>query len=736
MDLVPTTSTRIAATLGLSIRVALAAGAVMAVPAFAAGKPADAAFTPFCTSGIAAGETDALGLYEVGGGMLSADLVDPKAAASCLKATPGNLTLAIGATALNLSGGVQYDFAGPQRRIVANTIDPVLCESFYTGSDNLAFTLTNANGDVQGAGNLLRGVTTMSYSVTGGQFTPALAQAAHGPYIACASASAANGVLAGSDPSRVFGSRFEDSADLQVEYLDAQGARIDTMLQTVNTNSVYKVRVTNVGEAPATSIRVREFVPKASGQLTPNMNMTLGTCQREADSSDCAGSDGTLRDDIASLAPGASRTYALQRRVNGNAAVPAASGALTAVAVFADPATTSDENARNNSRNLRIGLVVNGAPTANPQTVATAEDTAIALVLTGSDPEGSALNFITGNASNGTLAGTAPNVTFTPAADFNGTASFTFTVGDGIATSAPATVTINVSAVNDAPRVVAQIADQTQAEGSQFFIDAAPAFADPEGTALTYSATGLPPGISIFPNGTIGGQLSLSASGQYSITVTATENAPTALQVSDTFVLTVSNTNQNPTVAAEIADRTNNEGDVVSASIASSFADADAGDTLSFTVSGGALPPGLSLASDGQITGTLSATASNGSPYSVTVNANDGQGGSVSDTFQWTVNPVNFAPVAVGTLADRNGTVGVFLNIAGSAIRAGFSDPDGDTLEYSATGLPSGVNISPTDGTIIGTPASGTEGTHNVVVTASDGALTATQGFVLTIAAP
>jgi hypothetical protein len=741
MDLVPTNGKRIAASLGLSIRLAVVAGVVIASSAAGAqGKPsADATLVPFCTSGTAHGEADGLGLYEVGGGLLSADLVDAKAAKSCLKATPANLILSIGQTALNLSGGVQYqDIAGPQRRVVATTIDPVLCESYYAGSDNLALTLTNANGDVQGTGNLLRGVLTMSYSVQSGGLVPSLAQAAFGPYIACASASTANPVLSVASPDRIFGARFENNVDLQVEYLDAQGARIDTMVQTVNTNSVYKVRVSNRGEATATGVRIREFVPKPAGSLTPSMNMGLGTCVRDADAGSCAAADGTLRQDVASLAPGASVTYTLNRRVNGSTAVPAASGALTSVAAFVDPSQGYDDNLRDNSRNLRIGLTVNGIPVANAQTLATAEDQAIAIVLTGSDPEGATLNFIAGNATHGTLSGTAPNVTFTPTPDYNGPASFSFTAGDGLATSTAATVTINIAAVNDAPRVAVQLPDITRAEGSLLDLHVGPSFADPEGDAYTLDATGLPPGVNFFPSsGTIGGQLSLSASGDYSITVTATETANPSLSASDTFVLTVSNTNQNPSIVTPFANRINNEGDLVAVGVAANFADADAGDTLAYSVTGGALPPGLALdPSSGLITGTLTATASSGSPYTVTINANDGNGGSVSGSFEWTVNPLNFAPVTVGTLIDRTGTVGSLLNIPGAAIRAGFSDPDGDTLEYSATGLPTGVAISPTDGTIIGVPASGTEGAASVVVTASDGDLSVTQSFTLTISTP
>jgi hypothetical protein len=94
----------------------------------------------------------------------------------------------------------------------------------------------------------------------------------------------------------------------------------------------------------------------------------------------------------------------------------------------------------------------NQPPTADPQSVTTSEDTSLGIVLTGSDPEGSPLgyNIVTGP-SHGTLSGTAPNLTYQPAANYNGADSFTFTVSDGVRTSTPATVSINVIPVNDSP---------------------------------------------------------------------------------------------------------------------------------------------------------------------------------------------------------------------------------------------------------------------------------------------
>ncbi len=59
--------------------------------------------------------------------------------------------------------------------------------------------------------------------------------------------------------------------------------------------------------------------------------------------------------------------------------------------------------------------------------------------------------------TNGTLSGTAPNVTYTPKANYNGPDSFTFKVFDSVLNTSPATISVTVTAVNDAPVADAQV---------------------------------------------------------------------------------------------------------------------------------------------------------------------------------------------------------------------------------------------------------------------------------------
>lgn len=88
---------------------------------------------------------------------------------------------------------------------------------------------------------------------------------------------------------------------------------------------------------------------------------------------------------------------------------------------------------------------VNDAPIAEEQTVAVPVDERGAVVLTGSDVEGDALSFtLASQPGQGELLGTPPVLAYTPPEGFRGTTTFTFTVSDGVTTSAPATVTLVV----------------------------------------------------------------------------------------------------------------------------------------------------------------------------------------------------------------------------------------------------------------------------------------------------
>lgn len=92
------------------------------------------------------------------------------------------------------------------------------------------------------------------------------------------------------------------------------------------------------------------------------------------------------------------------------------------------------------------GTGANAIPVATGQSVSTHENTPLEITLTGNDDDGDSLIFsVSGDPANGTLSGAMPDLIYTPNADFSGDDSFTFTVNDGSATSAQATVSITVT---------------------------------------------------------------------------------------------------------------------------------------------------------------------------------------------------------------------------------------------------------------------------------------------------
>ncbi|MEI7899501.1 MAG: DUF6288 domain-containing protein [bacterium] len=92
---------------------------------------------------------------------------------------------------------------------------------------------------------------------------------------------------------------------------------------------------------------------------------------------------------------------------------------------------------------------VNDAPAALDRSLPVTNNTATAILLTGTDVEGDALTYtVLTQPTHGTLAGSAPNVTYTPATNYNSVDSFTFKVNDGKVDSANiATVNLSVGSV-------------------------------------------------------------------------------------------------------------------------------------------------------------------------------------------------------------------------------------------------------------------------------------------------
>src|SRR2546426_176262 len=152
----------------------------------------------------------------------------------------------------------------------------------------------------------------------------------------------------------------------------------------------------------------------------------------------------------------------------------------------------NDGSLESNTATVAITInAVNDAPVATDQAVTTDEDTAKAITLSATDVEGSPLTYaiVTGPA-HGTLSGTAPALTYTPAANYDGPDSFTFKANDGSLDSNTATATIPVAAVNDAP--VAGNDAATTAEDTAVTIAVLGNDTDVDGDTLTVTGVSAP----------------------------------------------------------------------------------------------------------------------------------------------------------------------------------------------------------------------------------------------------
>jgi len=132
----------------------------------------------------------------------------------------------------------------------------------------------------------------------------------------------------------------------------------------------------------------------------------------------------------------------------------------------------------------------NSAPVAASQSVAVTYQTAKAVTLSATDPNGDPLTYsVVAQPAHGTLSGTAPNLTYAPAAGYSGADSFTFRANDGQVASNLATVTIAISSPgNRAPIAV----NKSVITPFQTAVPVVISATDADGNALTYTVVAQP----------------------------------------------------------------------------------------------------------------------------------------------------------------------------------------------------------------------------------------------------
>jgi hypothetical protein len=445
---------------------------------------------------------------------------------------------------------------------------------------------------------------------------------------------------------------------------------------------------------------------------------------------------------------GASRTLILIPATNQ-------AGTATITVVVSDGALTASDTF------LLTVNAVNDVPTLSDiPDLSINEDTATSAILfTIGDvetPAGSLVVSATSSnpalvpAGNIVLGGTGANrtITLSPATNQSGAATITVTVSDGTSSSSD-TFLLNVNAVNDVP-TISDIANQTTSQGTPttaipFTIGDVETPASLTLGRASSNQTLVPTNNIVFggsgSNRTVTVTPASGQSGTATITVSVSDGAASA---SDTFVLTVtSNGNTAPTIS-DIADRSISE-DSNTGNISFTIGDTQtaAGSLiLSKGSSNPALVPTNNIVFGGSSanrTVRVTPQANQFGAVVITVTVSDGSL-STSDTFVVTVNPVNDAP----TISDTtNRTTLEDTGTGPIAFTVNDVDSTADSLTLTAassnpTRVPVGNIVfggSGTNRTVTVTPGTNQTGSATVTITVSDGALTASDSFSLTISA-
>ena len=154
------------------------------------------------------------------------------------------------------------------------------------------------------------------------------------------------------------------------------------------------------------------------------------------------------------------------------------------------------------------------------------------------------------------------------------------------------------------------------------------------------------------------------------------------------------------------------------------------GTAVSYQLSTGSLPGGISLSSNGLIQGVATAVTAN-TTYNFVIKANDTVNNNTDRSFSYTV--LNRAPL-INTAAGSLGTIYSGNAVPSTTISA--YDPDGGTITFSApTGNIVNTTIGSANGTIVGTPiVVTTNTTYTIGVTVTDeGSLTASNNYTFTV---
>ncbi|WP_158239969.1 cadherin-like domain-containing protein, partial [Vibrio harveyi] len=357
---------------------------------------------------------------------------------------------------------------------------------------------------------------------------------------------------------------------------------------------------------------------------------------------------------------------------------------------------------------------VNDAPVAVNDAVSTDEDTAVTIdvLANDSDPENDQLTITNASvpAEQGTVTIVDGKLVFTPAENFNGDATISYTISDGQLTD-DATVAVTVNPVNDAPVAVNDTVSTD--EDTAVTIDVLANDSDPENDTLTITAASVPAeqGTVAIVDGKLVFTPAENFNGDATISYTISDG-----QLSDdaTVAVTVNPVNDAPVAVNDTV--ATDEDTAVTIDVLANDSDPE-NDTLTITAASVPAEQGTVAIVDGKLVFTPAENFNGDATISYTIS--DGQ---LSDdaTVAVTVNPVNDAPVAVNDTVSTDEDTAVTIDVL-----ANDSDPENDTLTITAASVPAEQGtVTIVDGKLVFTPAENFNGDATISYTISDGQLT------------
>ena len=339
-------------------------------------------------------------------------------------------------------------------------------------------------------------------------------------------------------------------------------------------------------------------------------------------------------------------------------------------------------------------------------------------------------------------------VTLKASANYESKASYSFNVvvtdnGTGSLTDTKA-VTVNVTNVNEAPTITS-VSTGTVAENAAIstVVYTATATDVDAGQTLSYSLTGTDAGSFDIDAST--GVVTLKASANYeskasySFNVVATDNGTGSLTDTKAVTVTVTNVNEAPTITSGASGTVAENAATSTVVYTATATDVDAGQTLSYSLTGTDAGSFDIDASSGVVTLKASANYEAKASYSFNVVATDNVIGSLTDTkaVTVTVTDVNEAPSITsgtsGTVAENAATSTVIYTATATDVDAG------QTLSYSLTGTDAGsfdIDASTGEVTLKASANYEAKASYSFNVVATDngtGTLTDTKAVTVTV---